>query len=246
VEPELPLKSLLHPATFADRALLAQVGRALAEGRAVVIPNAFDEAFAERTGASLEETTRWQPHEKLTSPFFHFRHHNLYDEAHFTAEMRECRRAFDATETKRLLTQVSGIDCSGPLSISASLYLPGDYSLPHTDAMAWRSLAYVWYLTKDWHPDWGGHFVWCPTGAIVNPTFNSLALFPVNETSLHFVAPIAPHARGRRMAVNGWWHSAKEPEQRPVAPGPWPVPLVPGTYGGGTRRLEGGSDVVVL
>src|SRR6185437_6139487 len=214
--------------------LLGRVGAEVAKGRAVVIPDAFDRALADRMADALEATTRWLPHERYSDAFFHFRHHNLYERADFPRELDEFRSVMDGAATKDLVGRATRIDCSGPLTLGASLYLPGDYSLPHTDGVGTRSLAYVWYLTREWSPSWGGHFVWCPTGAIVSPTFNSLVLFRVSESSLHFVAPVAPTARGRRLAVNGWWHSADPPSHAAGPRDDWPVPLMLGSYGDGT------------
>ncbi len=242
------LQTILHPATFRDPGVLATIGRELEDGRAVVIADAFDEALALRAHAALERCTTWQRYEGY-EPFFQFHHHNLYGVENLPPEVLDCGRVLGSTPTRLLLSVLTGADCRGPLTLAASLYLPGDYSLPHTDACGARSLAYVWYLTKGWLPEWGGHFVWCPTGAVVNPTFNSLVLFKVTETSLHFVAPVSRHARGRRLSVNGWWNASipRVPAAKDTAPAfSSALQLAPGPYGARVPSFAGRDDIVVL
>jgi hypothetical protein len=243
---DAPLQTILNAATFRDVRLLPTIGREIENGRAVVIPQAFEPDLARRVHAALEQSTSWKPYEGH-KPFFHFRHHNLYGLSNLPPEVRECARVLGGTPAKLLLSVLTGADCRGPLSIGASMYLPGDYSLPHNDVTDTRSVAYVWYLTKDWSPEWGGQFVWCPTGAIVNPSFNTLIAFKVSSISLHFVAPVSHRACGRRLSVNGWWTAAsKLSGESAGARDRWSVPLVPGRYGARTSALDGRNDVVLL
>jgi hypothetical protein len=247
-EEDTGIEAILHPKTFADPTLLDRVGAAVAEGRAVAIPNAFDDELAERAYAGLSATRNWAPFERFDLPFFHYRHHNIYNPPDLPSEIAPFRRALGSRSTKARMTRLTGCDCEGDLALGASLYLPGDYSLPHTDGAERRSVAYVWYLTKEWKPDWGGHFVWCPTGAVANPAFNTLVVFRVDHRSLHFVAPVAPTAQGRRMAVNGWWTTkgSSPPRSGALPAGNWSVPLVAGQYGERSSRLDDDSGVVLL
>jgi hypothetical protein len=240
------LQTILHGVTFGDAEVLPRIGREIENGRAVVIADAFDEAVAQRVHCALERCEDWRPYERH-DPFFHFHHHNLYGGSSLPVEVRDCARVLGSTPTKLLLSVLTGADCRGPLSVGASMYLPGDYSLPHTDAADARSLAYIWYLTKDWSPKWGGLFVWCQTGAMVNPSFNSLIVFKVTDATLHFVAPVSRYACGRRLTVNGWWNAAKGPCNEPRGATPtWTIGLEPGCYGRSTRSLEGCNNVVLL
>jgi Rps23 Pro-64 3,4-dihydroxylase Tpa1-like proline 4-hydroxylase len=67
---------------------------------------------------------------------------------------------FSSDETKRLVGQLSGQNCSGSTSFWASWYQPGDHSLPHNDRVISdrlnevRNVAFVWHLSKDWRPEW--------------------------------------------------------------------------------------------
>jgi hypothetical protein len=243
---DAPLQSILNAELFRDAKVLPAIGREIANGRAVVVAKAFDPDLAERVYSALERAPTWKPYEgqKL---FFHFRQHNIFGWSNLPPEVRDCARILGSMQTKLLLSVLSGADCRGPFSVGGSMYLPGDYSLPHTDATDHRSIAYVWHLTKEWRPEWGGQFVWCPTGAIVNPSFNTLIAFKVTSASLHFVAPVSHQARGRRLSVNGWWTAPGPAPDEPEAPDlPWPMPLGPNRYGAQTAPLDGRPEVVVL
>jgi len=248
-DPADDLRRVLDPQTFSDPELLRRIGREIRDGRAVVIPEAFERSVAARIFAALDGCAKWVPYENYSHAFFHYHHHNIYDPLRFGAELSECERILGSTSSKQLMSELTGLDCRGPLRMGAGMYLAGDHSLPHTDATGWRSLAYVWYLSPEWRPEWGGHFVWCPTGAMMSPTFNTLVLFRVTQSSLHFVSNVSPHARGKRLTINGWWQaqSEKTTDWGPASPAEaWPVPMSCGSYGARSALLPGGADIVLL
>ena len=201
----------LNAELFSDAAH-EQIGAHLAAGRAVVIPDAFDLEWAEELHRELMSCTRWQLYEGVTP---RFSHHNLYDPRAFPPALLDCRRRFESADAKALAARWSGRNCDGELQFGASNYLAGDHSLPHTDSAMRRHVAFIWHLTKDWQPSWGGSLFWCPTGAEVVPRFNSLTLFNVTSSSVHFVAPVSPYARGQRLTINGWWTTSET-----IAPDP--------------------------
>jgi hypothetical protein len=205
------LSQVLAPDVFATPEVVAEISRQLVRGRAVVIRDAFCRAFAEGMHETLAACTSWTIQEG-GEPMFHFRHHNLYDDASFPPLLTECKRRFASADARRLATALSQSPCDGTLQFGASLYLPGDFSLPHTDCARGRRVAFIWHLTKEWDDAWGGNLVWCPSGTQLAPRFNVLTLFCVSSASLHFVAPVAPQSRGLRLTVNGWWTA---PEERP-------------------------------
>jgi len=190
-----------------DDSVKATITEQLASGRAVVIQEAIRAEVAERVHAGLDASTRWKPYEGA-APFFHYRHHNLYDPADLPEAAVEVRNAFDGEGAKALMSELSARDCHGPADFGASLYLGGDHSLPHQDFGIGRSVAFIWYLTKRWDPRWGGGLFWCPSGTTVMPQFNSLVLFVVSQESAHFVTTVSPYARERRLSLNGWWTSS--------------------------------------
>lgn len=215
--------------------------------RMCVIRNAFRPEFAEAVAAALEAERGWHPYQDYSQPFFHYTHHNVYDESLLSGELRRCFDIFDSPLTKARMGELYKVDCDGGVKFGASLYLPGDYSLPHTDGLEHRTLAFVWHLTRDWKASWGGHLYWTPTQTFVRPTFNTLILFAVSDRTWHFVCPVSPYARSRRLTVNGWWT-----RQRPagaVAADPGPNPRVAEDsewLAGGAPPTELGSGVYLF
>jgi len=216
----LSIESYLRPSV---RAALKDVGPRLAAGGLVAIRDAFEADFAERMHRSLDSCATWGLYEGYDE-HFHYHHHNLYEVAEFPADLAWCGKIFDSSETKALLTRLSGRGCPGPTEFSASWYLPGDHSLPHNDvgandANSNRQVAFVWHLAKDWRSEWGGALFWCSKGCYLPPVFNTLWLFNVGPESSHFVTHVSPYAQGKRLAINGWW-TGQSSTRDPVWRGP--------------------------
>ena len=191
------------------RAALADAGPRLASGGLIAVRDAFDADFAEQMHRSLDSCRTWRLYERYEDNF-HFHHHNLFNAEEFPADLARCAEVFDSAGTKAWVTRLSGRHCPGPTEFSASLFLPGDHSLPHNDVAAVdgglnRQVAWVWHLAKDWRPEWGGALYWCSRSSYLPPAFNTLYLFNVSPDSNHFVTRVSPYAQGKRLAVNGWW-----------------------------------------
>src|SRR5262249_26518257 len=143
-------------------------------------------------------------------------HHNIYDESLFPADLSWCQQIFQSDSTKDFIQRLSQRNCQGETVFSASLYLPGDHSLPHSDFLAHnnehRQVAFIWHLTKHWQSDWGGDFFWCPNSRAISPSFNTLLLFNVRLDSTHSVTQVSPSARSKRLAISGWWTGTKASE----------------------------------
>lgn len=220
VTPEPPgLESCLRPGLL-DAAARAAVGEALRAGRLVVLRDALEPRLADEVHQALDECQSWQTYEDWSRPFFGCRHHNLYEPASMPDVVASCQAQLGSPATKRLVSALSGAPCDGPLQFGASWYLPGDHSLPHTDFDECRSIAFVWHLTRSWQREWGGGLFWAPSGTTILPSFNTLILFAVSQSSMHSVSVVSPQARSKRLALNGWWTSSgREHERAPV--GQW-------------------------
>ena len=75
-------------------------------------------------------------------------------------------------------------------------------------------MAYVWHLSKNWKPEWGGALYWCKHHhhvATHPASFNTLVLFRVTTSSSHFVTTVSPQHKGKRLTFNGWWNSSWVP-----------------------------------
>jgi len=207
------IEFFLDPTISTDKPLRRQISNRLMAGDIIVIRNAFQSAFADRMFDCLNNYSNWKLYEGYEK-HFHYHHHNIYDETLFPDALRHCRDVFASEPTKSLVQDLSRRDCTGPVTFSASLYRPGDHSLPHNDFTVkdglQRQVAFVWNLTRDWRPDWGGEFFWCKKSRGVNPSFNTLLLFNVDRSCKHFVTLVSPHAQGKRLAISGWWMGKAE------------------------------------
>jgi hypothetical protein len=211
---QVSIETVLRPGLLAQPGLKARLRAATTSGRMCVIRDAFAPAFAEGVAGVLDATTDWKPYQDFNQPFFHYTHHNLYEHAQYDGELRRCFDIFNSSATKTTMGELFNVDCGGALHFGASLYLPGDYSLPHDDRLGPRSLAFVWHLSRNWDPSWGGHLYWAPTMTYLKPTFNTLIIFPVTRRSWHFVCPVSPYAKSQRLTVNGWW-TLSDPNAQP-------------------------------
>lgn len=125
--------------------------------------------------------------------------------------MQQVNDIFNHPDSMEWIANLTGRVTTAPHSGSASRYFPGDFSMPHTDYAADRTVAYVWHLSYDWHRAWGGALYWCGekhnAEAYVHATFNTLNLFSVTRYTEHMVTMVAPNVPNthKRLAWNGWW-----------------------------------------
>jgi Rps23 Pro-64 3,4-dihydroxylase Tpa1-like proline 4-hydroxylase len=102
---------------------------------------------------------------------------------------------------------VTGMPEICKIEILAGRYTGGDFLMMHDDTQkAERRVAFVFNLSKSWHPDWGGltHFLE-RDGSVADtyvPTYNSLTLFSVPV--LHLVSYVMPFAPRPRYSITGW------------------------------------------
>ena len=225
----------LRPSLRGPGSALAKALPRLAAGELIVIRDAFEPDFAERMYRSLDSCTAWRPYEGYEEDFS-YHHHNLYIPEEYPADLAWCSKIFGSSRTNEWVTRLSGRSCIGPAQFSASLYLPGDYSLPHNDIAesgenSNRQVAFVWHLAKDWRSEWGGALYWCARAYYLPPVFNTLLLFNVGTESNHFVTSVSPYSQGKRLAINGWWTG-------PAAAG--------GPVWKGPDRISAGSAVIEI
>lgn len=205
------LEFFLNPKVFEDDELKRQINDHLTNGNLVVIKDALKKPVAEKMFACLDQFSNWKVYEDYSAEF-HYHHHNIYpDNALWPPDLTWCHEIFGSESTRALIQKLSGRDCTGHTVLSASLYLPGDHSLPHNDFIgqegAHRQVAFVWHLTKNWQANWGGDLYWCKKNRYISPSFNTLILFNVGDDSAHLVTTVSPYARSKRLAISGWWTS---------------------------------------
>lgn len=205
----LSLELILEPAVLQPESW-SRIREGLRAMKLVVIRDAIKPDYAEKVHAALDGSRSWKAYEGANKDF-HFRHHNIYTGGAFPPIVNQCRALFSSTRTKSLISELSNRDCSAATTCTASWYMPSDYSLPHEDCSTTeplRQVAFLWHLTKNWEREWGGHLYWGPTQELLPPSFNTLMLFAIRPDGMHFVAPVALKAGGKRLAITGWWNGA--------------------------------------
>jgi len=211
----MSIVNFLNPALFEDPETLDDVGRRLRAGEVVVLKDAFRPEFAEATYRELKsKNVPWVVNEAYYEDGYANCHLNVYDSGQWSARLNRTFEVFASPETRRWIGELTQRDCSGECTGAPSKYRSGDHSLPHTDWVGQRTVAYVWHLSQGWRPEWGGALYWAHNDhakATFPSTFNQLCLFSVTTTSAHFVTTVSPHAKAQRLAFNGWWQSAWEP-----------------------------------
>lgn len=105
--------------------------------------------------------------------------------------------------------EVSGDQEFNRVDCHACRYQPGHFLKEHVDESPFeqRHMAYVFYFTRDWHPDFGGLTYFLDDDGQVTDTFvpeyNSLTLFKVPVG--HCVSQVASFAPRPRLSITGWF-----------------------------------------
>lgn len=245
VDDDGSLQELLKPGAFRDAARADKIGGWMRQGRAIVIPDALPADFAEEVHRDLYRSTDWIVTEG-GHDFFHHRNSVINELEERGLALAACSRLFRSTATRSFIAALSGRDCAGEAQVAAAWYRAGEYALPHDDSTAndSRSVAYIWYLTKEWRQEWGGALFWCPTGQYICPTFNMLVMFIVAPSNIHFICPVAPGATGKRLTINGFWSRPERPS--PSAPISPEAAISPPAYGQRAPDDSELSPVVIL
>lgn len=114
-------------------------------------------------------------------------------------------------ETRAFLRNLIGRPELDFADAQATAYSPGDFLTAHDDAVdgKGRLAAYVFGLTPQWRPEWGGLLLFHDDAGDIahglTPRFNALNLFAVPQ--LHSVSMVTRSAPFRRYAVTGWLRS---------------------------------------
>lgn len=188
---------------------LAEIRDKLRDGKVVVLRDAFIPEFAETMHQDLLQLN-YTLQERYDPDGFHVIQYNVYQFSDFTQSMLAAAKMFESQDTKNLIQELTGRDCSGVVRTTASWFAPGGYVLPHSDHRDERTVSFVWHLSKNWLPEWGGALYWnteVNEHAYVHASFNTLSLFSVTDKTIHMVTPVSPHATEKRLTWNGWYTS---------------------------------------
>ena len=105
------------------------------------------------------------------------------------------------------LRLITGIDEVAFADAQATAYGPGDFLTAHDDDVAGkaRRAAYVFALSPQWRPEWGGLLLFHGAAGHLegwSPGMNALTLFAV--PSAHSVSEVVAQVPVRRYSVTGW------------------------------------------
>lgn len=138
---EQSIQAYLNPQLFEDPATMADVSKRLKAGEVVVLKDAFRPEFAEMVHAELSsKDVAWELNEAYFPDGYHHRHHNVYDQASWSARLNASLAMLSSAASQRFMQELTGRDCSGETQGAPSWYKTGDHSLPHTDWVALRTV----------------------------------------------------------------------------------------------------------
>ena len=125
------------------------------------------------------------------------------------ATFRNFVAALRGADFKSYFEKVSGIDLDPTPLVKAYSYRVGDFLSLHTDDVRDKRLSFVFYLSPQWEPDFGGtlHMI-DPYGNVlqISPDHNSLIIFDVAARTEHFISPVEASAGDKaRLTVSGWF-----------------------------------------
>jgi len=203
------LQDLLSP-NVTEPAKLDEIRANLRAGKAVVINNAFKPEFAEAMHKELLKMD-YKLQERFDADGFQVSQYNVYKWEDYNELMRAFHHVMDNPKSKTFMNDLTDRDTSGIIRSGASWFAPNGYVLPHDDHREMRTVSYVWHLSRNWLPEWGGALYWCPENhahAYVHASFNTLTLFSVTTGTIHMVTPVNPAATEKRLTFNGWFTSS--------------------------------------
>lgn len=114
----------------------------------------------------------------------------------------------DSDEFLDFARTLTGYDDISFVDAQATRFDPGHFLSCHDDAAEGknRRAAYIFNLTREWSPDWGGYLQLLDDDGHVRrglrPSFNVLNLIAVPQP--HNVSLVSPFAAASRLSVTGW------------------------------------------
>jgi len=215
-------------------------------GQLVIIPDAFRTDFAELVHDQLFHHTNYSLEEGYHADGYTHLFHTIKDDDNdnnnnnnMSPILRHVNDIFSSIDTRTFLTQFTDLDCLGDTILEPTYHAPGHFENPHTADEGQHNIAFLWLLSKDWQPEWGGALYWCqetPDYSYVHATFNTLVLFKVTTRSKHMITKVSTlvadsgggngngngsngnggkqqqQPQRKRLAYNGFWTGGWVPE----------------------------------
>lgn len=109
---------------------------------------------------------------------------------------------------------ISGLPLIKGASVSAKAFAANDFLGPHNDRTSDRRLAFIFYLSKDWDPSFGGGLYMRKEGneeVFFEYEYNSLVIFDVLKKQKHWIDPIKPACGDKmRYSIGGWFSESEK------------------------------------
>jgi hypothetical protein len=191
-----------------DPETLRDLSESLQNGNLAIIKEAFQPEFAELVWSAMtNEEMEWVPFVVTKNNGHNFMKHRPVNRGHVLSHIHNI---FNHPASKGFFSKLVGRHCDGNVVSLPSWYQVGDHSNPHNDDSSFRELTFLWQLSKDWKPEWGGAFYWSSafyTNSYQHSNFNTLILFSVTTRSTHGVTPVISGSEGHRRLNFGGWYS---------------------------------------
>jgi prolyl 3-hydroxylase /prolyl 3,4-dihydroxylase len=142
--------------------------------------------------------------------------------------IREFTTYLYGKEFRSWIEQITGIQTTETIDISAASYTDGSYLQCHDDDLAERRIAFIIYLVpENWSNEDGGSLDLFASDANGNPTviekkmypqWNSIAFFDVSSISHHQVSEVL-NSQNARMSISGWFYGSplSRPNPQPLS-----------------------------
>jgi len=121
----------------------------------------------------------------------------------------ETMNFFNNKEMMQFISKITGLDITVADKTFVSRYASKCFLSEHTDEPNGK-LAFVYHLSKDWNPDWGGLYLDLRDKNNIKaicPSFNKMVIFEVtNGVAPHSVTQIVDNTIHERISVSGWYN----------------------------------------
>ena len=123
--------------------------------------------------------------------------------------LEEFMKFVNSEQVLSTIRRVTALDNIEYADAQATRFEPGHFLTSHDDNLTGKNrlAAYVFNLTHDWSPDWGGNLMFYDKNNNVDqvfvPKLNALSLFLIGNQ--HAVNLVSPFAKRPRLAITGWF-----------------------------------------
>jgi SM-20-related protein len=123
----------------------------------------------------------------------------------------ELRNYLSTPEIHKFIHSITDIPVTGSFELFASWYKEGDFLSTHSDGDNGQ-VGFVYNISKDWKPEWGGMLHFLKTGEsnvvekVISPKYNALIMFDLSTTAGtdHFVSHVNT-SQAKRLSFTGWF-----------------------------------------